>query len=559
MSRCLLLFALLFALAGCRGASPEAYPGPGAAPHSPATRLPYPAPAQSQGLLPPYPSPQRRAIYPLPGDQPPGAVTNPTPLLEPTPFPTLAPDRLRPTLLGALQVTQAAPGAYQIGDWHGGWRSESYCRTGPLAWLDDNHLLLFPLTGLLYDMGPIEYSVPLVANLAQGTLWMPYPPGEAIFASGSCADQPAWSAPAGILAAPQPERIYMYGIDGDLLTTLPYQAYDELGVSPSGRWLFTGQEFFDLGAEAPPGPQHPQGWRYAWDPAEGQIFACCNISATRFSLPINWQPEGIIPIGRGVSAGGIVQTAAWTPDGRYTFVFWDYQHPLAEGAIVPLFDPGQQTYGDLLELVGLRPGDPAESWCRPMAISPDGRQLLLACQIWGWYLVNLETYQASTLGDFTSNDPSFSANGEFLVNREALSPPGPGRSPVQFWRTEDSSTFFFELPHGEAFWHPTRPWLALTHSGEGGVTLFDARQRKVLAEIETVVPVRQALWSPQGDGLLLAREDGRLAWLADPLAMQTPISLNKVLHTEPRGLQISPDGRRAALVDDRTVYIYPLP
>ena len=96
----------------------------------------------------------------------------PVPFRSPTPRPTLIPPidpSMLPDQLQASIVVRSATGSsghslQRVTGWSSGMRSSVYV---PFQWLDDSHLLLYPLTGQEEGMGIEEQTLPVVVNLIE--------------------------------------------------------------------------------------------------------------------------------------------------------------------------------------------------------------------------------------------------------------------------------------------------------------------------------------------------------------------------------------------------------
>ncbi|MBM2850042.1 MAG: hypothetical protein HW418_2984, partial [Anaerolineales bacterium] len=361
--------------------------------------------------LPPSPSPTF-GPSPTPSPTPtPYPTYPPPPTLIPTLDPTALPDQLRATLTLRTEAEMNGHSLQKVTGWEFGFRSSNYCADGPYRWLDDEHLLLYPVTGQLEGMGISEYTLPAVMNLKEGQTWLPPTNGP----TPGC-DSPLWSEALQTLIATTAQEVVLLKPDGTVAqhfaggVPLYYSSY----LSPSGRRLVTGLVWRDLetGQTADFSGQHDFGKNEGvisnpgWSSDETRLFMCCfyyaDASAGQFSsLPITTLQ---LPGMDGPGPGSLGSRNRWVlNDSRVvierTLIEGDQYTgiPPAHG-VLPLIDPVTQAYSDMRLLGSLG----ADTNCGGPRVAPDGEHIFANCSkasdlTSSWYLINLRTFITQTL------------------------------------------------------------------------------------------------------------------------------------------------------------------
>ncbi len=258
-----------------------------------------------------------------------------TPTPNPLPVVTLVDTQvLSTTLLSALTM-QEADHLVRVTGWPNGWRDGC----GTPIWLDDEHLLAYAVTGEYESYGTYQMSLPVLINLARGTVRLPVTGGP----TEHC-DRVIWSQQYQRLLALQVGETQVIDFDGNILYRLPGGDADGV-LSPSGRRLVTGSILIDLKTlDVQHGVSLPGDWfgDPAWSKDETRVFRCCFGYAdfTRKiykSFRLEIEQEGRDCVGEFGCIGSL-----WI-DATRVFVFWDFwagdRHMW--GAIV---NPVKQTY-----------------------------------------------------------------------------------------------------------------------------------------------------------------------------------------------------------------------
>jgi hypothetical protein len=305
--------------------------------------------------------------------------------LTPTLTPNMAKLLISSMKLQSLEETNAHP-LQRITGWANGWRGDC----GSYNWMDDGHLLLYPVTGEYENFGTYQQSLPVVASLESGRIWLPVTSGP----TDAC-NRAIWSEQFGKLIALQEKETQQLDLEGNVIQRFP--GGDATGIlSPSGQRLVTGNILINLETnEVQTGVSVPGDWfgAPAWSSDETRIFRCCfgyaNFKAnkyTRFKLDIE---QGA----REVVGGGI--PSQWINDSR-VMVLYDFYGP--SGFVWgPLIDPESQSYVNVW-VPGLSWGDARYS--SDPSFSPNGQFMAVPCRD-EIYWIDLQTLVTHTVpGEF---------------------------------------------------------------------------------------------------------------------------------------------------------------
>lgn len=314
--------------------------------------------------------------------------TAPSPLfLSPTAYPTpavtnLAPGELAPRLTSSLSIQTAAKLSHLTG-WPNGWRDDC----GAYVWLDEQHLLLQPVTSGYDEEAPVSYGWPVVINLANGQTWLPVSSGPTM----SCR-RAIWSEPFKKLLGFEEGETRLYDLDGNVIRRFTGGGAEGL-LSPSGRRLVTGSLLLDLQTDAvqQTGVSVPGNWfgLPAWAPDETRIFKCCFGYANFETGQYITFTLGLENVGHGCSPRGCI-SSTWI-DAQRVMVADNFGGPGVPMVSQPIIDPEAQTYlnpwpeTDLLDC----PGE--------LQLLPNGQYSLVACrnQVYWKNLQTLATYSAT--------------------------------------------------------------------------------------------------------------------------------------------------------------------
>jgi len=244
----------------------------------------------------------------------------PIPSLEPTYLPTIE-SKLIPELLGSSFAIQNLTGINEynlqkITGWDYGFRPAGYC-FGPYKWMDQNHLLLFPLTGQDYGMGMEQLSLPLVINLKSGTTWIPSE--DNLFGLSSCG-QPLWSYSLKILVATRATETLIFRPDGEIINRY---TGNNPSLSPSGTKLMTGGVWIDLltGNQVDFSSQSISGLS-TWSSDEYELYTCCYAYGNaRTGKAYSFELDGLRYVGRDYGAGFIGIRKLWVMNDTYVLTY----------------------------------------------------------------------------------------------------------------------------------------------------------------------------------------------------------------------------------------------
>ena len=509
-------------------------------PHALTARFETPPPLDPRGLtatLPPAPQP----------------TFTPVPWLTPTPLlPTLDPTQLA-GLLPALrqEMIPAANGRSltRLTGWAAGLRSSGYCLDGPYRWLDDDHLLLYPITGLEEGMGVIEYTQPVVASLSGKPAWQPPTDGPI-----SGCGLPLWSEALSGMIAVAGDEVALLTADGERRrqfnnTLAPYYA---VSLSPSGKRLVTGLSWHDLetgqSVELTPADGfEAHRWSFyaaGWSKSENRLFKCCFLYADAVAgTSASFHVGQLALIGRGLPPGFSGLSSRWVLDDTRVMVEWDFSD--GELSVIPLIDPVERRYQDVRALAGL----PAEGYCGVPSIAPDGNRLVVACG--EQYLIDLRRFAAQMLPEDYAF-VSWSPDSRFVLLSQEDSPAAPLNAYLLV-ATENGETLrLADSPLIAPAWAPQGARLAFLRADGQALIMADLNAATVF---QATLPARarQVVWDRQGESLAVVAEDGSLGWVPDPAVdrveqMTSPLS-------EVRDWRWSPSGARLAFVSGPDVYV----
>jgi hypothetical protein len=519
-----LLLALMLGTAGCErnlSTSPITPVETGAALSHTFT----PAPKNS---IPPTPS--------APASPPPSRVVQPTlsPIItmNPTLVPTIGPGWEPEVLRQSYQInTVAVADGYRLTRLSSavlGLRSADYCQTGPYQWMDDTHLLIFPLVGQEEGMGITDWSYPLVADLDQQRVWAPDINSRRPIRN--CNEEPAWSDATNRLYSPTDGKILVYLPDGS-----PDQTIHESGpvlISPSGKHLLTATSWIDLesGRSAVHSLQLSTVFALAWSSDETRVFGCCYQyfdSAT--GKTSQFELGSLLPAGRGVSPGFSGVQSSWVVSDTYATIEWDMQSSDSRGQ-VPLIVADTQAYIDLRDVSGMDPNTP----CQLTSISPDRLKVWLGCDGGSGRLVDLTTFtfrffssdsilvswsmdsQAGMVNTANNWRVFASLDGEWITplipagRAAAWSPEGHQLAAISndgtqltIWNLETQTPGLLSLPgiFTDLAWAPDSSRLALQNS-DGSVWLLPDLNHAAFEQLTPSLPQVGILqWSPSGEAL----------------------------------------------------------
>jgi hypothetical protein len=444
-----------------------------------------------------------------------------------------------------------------------GLRHQYSCEYGPYRWLDNEHLLLFPVTGYTnWFENPTggEVTQPIVVSQDGAATWV-----TDISPTDRC-DLPVWSAALRRLIEASGGQIRLRDLQGSV--TNRYDGQMPLFLAPSGRRLLAGLAWIDLdtGENIPLGNygrvKFPQP---AWTADEKRFFECCfgygdiltGKYRSRDSYPGFWVG------GIGVGPGFTGTQAHWVANDTRVLVepnaiFFRRDN---ERSVVPLIDPVTQTYEDVTERLGL---PDAIYDCYP-AVAPNGNHFWLGCAEWAngeydyyfqsSYLVTLPSFETiTTTGSIEFR--GWSADSRFLAYAE-LTDPETYTGTTWLMDTSSHRQQIADEAAQLADWHGVDSLVALRFADKQRVQFVQAEtgtSRVVVLD----APVTGVVWQPEDGGVALWDENGRIWWLPDPL--------NPAAEPEPltpplpgiHSVRWSPDGHQLAFVSETNLYIVSL-
>lgn len=466
----------------------------------------------------------------------------PIPTLEPTLLPTIQPT-LIPDLLSSSFLVQRLDGIndhslQKVTGWDYGFRPSGYC-FGPYQWMDQSHLLLFPLTGQEYGMGIMQLALPVVINYENERVWIPSIDG--LLSLSSC-DQPIWSHSLNLLVSAQRGEAILYSAEGETLNRYP--GYN-ISLSPSGTKLMVDNIWIDLvsGKQVDFSSQGIESLS-TWSSDETQLYRCCYAYGNVLTgKAYTFELGGLRYVGRDYGEGFTGIRDLWVMDDAYIVTYWDFQDD-TEHDIFPLIEPATQTYKKLQDVTDI----PADASCRLRGVSPNRKLIWANCYQPNNYLIDLETFVADPYPGSLSL-VSWSSDSEFAWLRDFQSD-----TPPQILSIADKKLQSLPVPSRPetATWHPTNSTLAYLADSKQALIFLDAQTMSV-QELGLPIAFRGLLWSPNGESILLTAEDGSL-WQVD---FPTLAHLDQLTPALPGVSDVnwSPDGTSIAFVSGPDIYI----
>jgi hypothetical protein len=461
-----------------------------------------------------------------------------SPTLWPTNLPTIAPE-LIPDLLNSSLIVQTLDSTNghnlrKVTGWKYGFRPSYYC-FGPYQWIDQSHLLLFPLVGQEDGMGTNQLSLPTVINIENGNIWIPTK--DNLLSLSGC-DQVLWSQALNLIIAPQSSDTIVFSSQGDIMGRYPGT---NISLSPSGTKLMVGSLWVDLlsGKKVDFSPQGVEPFS-AWSADETRLYRCCHMIWNATTGKAETLDSGALSaLGRGYGAGSIPAGSLWVMNDAYIVSYLSF-----ENNIFPLVEPSTLTYIDLPDVTDI----PDDIHCALGSVTPDRQQIWLNCGPPDNYLFDLATFTTHSypnnyhLTAWSSNSrfarvADLNADGtQYILSVQDLK---IQPLPVQAWT-------------GTIVWHPSDSVLTYLSARKQTLVLLEASTMSV-REFTLPQPFRDIVWKPNGEGLVLLAEDGSL-WQVDYPNLENLEPLTPAL-PEVRDLLWSPDGTSIAFVSGTDIYI----
>jgi hypothetical protein len=440
----------------------------------------------------------------------PAPTLRPTAKPLPTMLPTLDPVNVSRQISESIRLETSvgvnSSSDQRVTGWSYGWRLSNYCTDGPYRWLDNEHLLLYPVTGEEEMMGLAEYALPFVLSLDDGQTWQPASNGPTY----EC-DRPLWSDYLQLLIAADEQQTALYTSKGVIyrLYNSGNALWNRTYLSPSGRKALIGSSWLDL--ETGQTVDIGDDWgRKAYDPAwssdETRLFECCfRYADARQGGAKQLHLSPLLPVGRGGPGPGERRILSrFVLSDTHVMVRYQFMEGEQIG-VVPLIDPVAGTYEDIRTLVGF--GKDVRCGGSPL---DDGEHLALSCGKNDSYLVDLRSFITTTLP--ASTRPAAMTSTMSRDNQQ--------------WA-----------------------WL----SSEGRVLNVEDLSTQSTLQLTLTQPATQVVWHPNNVSLVAVGTDGTLWWIADPAIdrieqLTTPLP-------EVRDVKWSPNGDKLAFVSGSDVYV----
>lgn len=411
-------------------------------------------------------------------------------------------------------------------------------------WLDEEHLVVLPVTGEGWGQGVSDYTRQMVANLKNSQFWLP--PLDGINDNSSL-----WSAALNrLIISRSAGGLELYDSDGNVTQRYSSDAYRE-DLSPSGKRLFVMSESSGTWLDLETGQQVTIGdkrrWSvFSWSPDEKRLFddeLCLTDAGAGIITCMDFKLD--------VFGGEGLSTIYWVAGDKVMLdwpSFFEGTPSPDNPPIVLLIDPNKRAYQDLRMLIGL---DRSSSCSFGPSFSPVRDSFWLNCDQ-RLYLVDLRTFATHTVPAeliFTS----WSSDGEFTLFRQRDSK--HYREPHQYnvYSTATSEILpVASISILSPTWSISGSQLAFLSEDRHVLGVLDAKTQTTV-QVELSQPANAISWHPQGIGLAILADDGSLWWIPDP-------SANRVEQLTPplpevRDVKWSPNGDKLAFVSGVDVYI----
>lgn len=488
----------------------------------------------------------------------------PTPLPSPTYLPTLDAAQVPASLIDALRFERLGNAGRRpltrIAGWGYGYRSTHYCEHGPYHWLDDDHLLLYPVTGQEFfeAAGVAEYTWPIVLDLSQEQAWaIPIP------APAQSCGLPLWSEFLNRLVVVIVDETLLFDSSGQIGARLA-GGFDSVNstvafLAPSGRRLLVGKIWRDLETgemvrfEERPAPSLS---RPAWSADETRIFDCCfgygdarSGHYVKFDLGLSIPGRG----GPGPSEGNAIFGSRWVLNDTRVIPEQLLEAVGSSHFVTALIDPVAQVDTDIGLAAGF--GDGTNCFLGPIA--PDGQTMVLNCLLSPYnearrILIELETGFTRTLpADYDAI--VWSPDSQYLVLRHSSD--GPAQpDPFLLADRRGNPITIAEDPIFGLTWAPQGARLAFLRADALALITADLNTAQV-SQVTLTTAARQVVWNP-AVGLVVTAKDGSLWWVPDPAVDH--IELLTPPMPGVRDLKWSPSGTHLAFVSEADIYVIPV-
>lgn len=486
----------------------------------------------------------------------PTITTLPSPSVLPTINPTELPDLLKSAL--SIETVDILNGhrLRRFTGWDYGYEHTEPYYAHRYQWMDSQHLLLFPKTGEIPN--PIfpstEQKRAIVFNLEAGTAWLP---NEQPKAKYRILDMmlPRWSPEAEVLISAEiftdgdfkREGVYIFNADGDFVSVYMGKLH---GISPSGNKILVDDTWIDLKSKKMVDFAWYFGvaetWVPFWSPDETRVFMCCyyygNASTGESYNLLN---EDTIFEGKPIDYLKSLRhsSGVWLND-NYVLAKDDGTLNMSgfEG-MIPVFDVQAKTYRDLIKLANL-PYDPSNvvAHYAEKNISPKGDYIWIRIPNHTGFLIDLKTFRS---WEYAGN-LSWARNGEYAIVDSKL--------------LVLSSKELKAMPSDIQCdnWHPTKGVCLSLTTNEQRTSILNFLNAQHMSVQKTTLSTplfNQAIWSPNGDYIILITEDKSL-WRIDYPSLENMEQLTRpIVDMDIESIIWSPDYEYLSFVGSANIYI----
>lgn len=386
-------------------------------------------------------------------------------------------------------------------------------------WMDSNHILLFPIVGEVQRPNwRTTLDRVVVLNIETGAIWLP---------PSDLSDPeylvlkfllPRWSPEAKVLITAEntgndnntKEGITTFKSDGTFVAH-----YDGrlTSVSPSGnKILMADDTWVDLNNDKKvefnwDGGTYTPRWHPIWSLDENQIYICCYFYGNaRTGESYHLPNEDTIFEGKPIDFEKSLHHShgVWL-NNNYVLAEADGFYSAISGFedVIPIFDVSSKTYRSLIKVANL-PYDLTDITTRYATkdISPKGDYMWVHKVYYPTgFLIDLKTFRS---WEYAGN-LSWVKNGEYAIIDSKLLVLSSKELKAMPPDTQCSN------------WHPTKGiCLSLTTNEQGTSTLnfLNVQDMSVQKTALSTPLFNQAIWSPNGDYIILKTEDKAL-WKID--------------------------------------------
>ncbi len=490
----------------------------------------------------------------------PTITTLPSPSVLPTINPTELPNLLKSAL--SIETVDILNGhrLRRFTGWDYGYEYVKPYFANRYQWMDSQHLLLFPKTGEIPNSlyPSTEQKRAIVFNLETGTAWLPNEQPKAKYRILDIS-LPRWSPEAGVLISSmifidgdfKREGVYIFNADGEFVSVYAGKLH---GISPSGNKILVDDTWIDLKSKKMVDFAWYFGmvetWLPIWSPDETQVFMCCYFYGNAITgESYNLLNENTIFEGKPIEYLQDLShsTGTWLND-NYVLAKDDGFFTAMSGFedVIPIFDISSKTYRSLIRVANL-PYDLTDVNTRYATknISPKGDYMWIHKVYYPTgFLIDLKTFRS---WEYAGNHLSWAGNGEYAIIDSKL------------LLVLSSKELKAMPPDAQCNnWHPTKGvCLSLTTNEQGTSTLnfLNAQDMSIQKTALSTPLFSQAVWSPNGNYIILATEDKAL-WRIDYPNLENMEQLtHPVKDIDIESIIWSPDGEYLSFVGGKNIYI----